>query len=133
MLGPLLLGASLAGFAYSRSLGLSLVLLAAAGFASMSLIATSNTLIQTLVHDSKRGRVMSFYTICFMGMGPFGSLIAGRLASRMGAPAAVAVSAACSLAAAMLFVSQLPMLRRHMGEAGDEMNPAPAGGAASAK
>ena len=131
--GPLLLGVSLAGFAYSRSLWLSLAMLMLAGFAAMALIATSNTLLQTLVHDSKRGRVMSFYTMCFMGMSPFGSLIIGGLAGAMSAPPAVVVSAACSLVAAMLFASRLPMLRQHLATACDEMNSVPAGSATLAK
>jgi len=116
-LSPALLGVSLGAFALSRSLPLSMGVLTLAGFASMTQIAGSNTLLQTLVRDSHRGRVMSFYTMCFMGMGPFGSLLIGGLAGSLGASQAVAISAACSLVATVVFATRLPMLSRQVRDA----------------
>ena len=81
-----LFGAGLIGFSLSRSLWLSLLLLVVTGLGFMVQMAASNTLLQTLVDDDKRGRVMSFYTMSIMGITPFGSLLAGGLASRIGAP-----------------------------------------------
>jgi MFS family permease len=103
-----LFGAALLGFSRSTHLWLSVGLLVLAGIGSMSLMASCNTLIQTLVDDDKRGRVMSFYTISFVGLGPFGSLLVGALAARFGAPAAVAINGAGCLAAAAVFWMWLP-------------------------
>jgi MFS family permease len=103
-----LFGAALLGFSHSTHLWLSLGLLGLAGAAGMSLMASCNTLIQTLVDDDKRGRVMSFYTISFVGLAPFGSLLVGALAARFGAPAAVAINGAGCLAAAVVFWMWLP-------------------------
>jgi len=105
-----LFGAALIGFGYSRNLYLSLCLLAVAGFGMMVQFAASNSLIQTIVDDDKRGRVMSFYVMAFMGMGPFGSLLAGWLAKVLGAPTAVAIGGAGCIVAAGLFATRLPML-----------------------
>ena len=77
-------------------------------------MAASNTLLQTLVDEDKRGRVMSFYTMAFFGMMPFGSLAAGWLGARIGAPATVAWGGAATLAAVALFVRKLPELRRQV-------------------
>ena len=79
-------GASLMAFAMSRWLWLSLLLLPVTGFAFMQQMAASNTILQTIVTDEKRGRVMSFYAMAFQGVAPFGSLIAGAVAMRIGAP-----------------------------------------------
>ncbi len=73
-------------FALSRILPLSLILMVFVSFGMMVQMASSNTIIQTIVEEDKRGRVMSFYTMAFMGMAPFGSLLAGSLASKIGAP-----------------------------------------------
>jgi len=107
-----LFGAALIGFAFSRDLYVSLGLLAVAGFGMMVEFASTNSLIQTLVDDDKRGRVMSFYVMAFMGMAPFGSLLAGGLARAFGAPVAVAVGGAGCMLAAALFATRLPMLGR---------------------
>jgi MFS family permease len=80
-------GASLIAFALSRHLWLSLLLLVVTGFGFMQQMASSNTILQTIVEDEKRGRVMSFYSMAFQGVAPFGSLIAGAVAMRLGAPA----------------------------------------------
>jgi MFS family permease len=75
-------------------------------------MAASNTILQTIVEDKKRGRVMSFYSIAFQGVAPFGSLIAGAAASRIGAPLTLMIGGAICIAGAGLFASQLPVLRR---------------------
>jgi hypothetical protein len=79
-------GGALIVFGLSRHLWLSLAVLPLAGFGLMQQMAASNTILQTIVDDDKRGRVMSFYAMAFLGMTPFGSLLAGRLASQAGAP-----------------------------------------------
>ena len=81
-----LFGAGLIAFSFSRSLPLSLLLLVLTGLGFMVQMAVSNTIIQTIVDEDKRGRVMSFYTMSFMGAAPFGSLLAGSLAEKIGAP-----------------------------------------------
>lgn len=107
-----LFGAALIGFASCRALWASTLLLVLAGGGMMVQMAASNTLIQTMVDEDKRGRVMSFYTMSFFGMMPFGSLAAGWLGARIGAPATVAWGGAATLAAVALFVRALPELRR---------------------
>ena len=81
-------GAALICFSLSRNFWLSMAILACAGFGVMMQMAASNTLLQTIVEDDKRGRVMSFYTMCFVGMVPFGSLVMGALAQRLDVPVA---------------------------------------------
>jgi MFS family permease len=103
-----LFGAALIGFSRSAHLVLSLGLLILAGVGTMTTMASCNTLIQTLVDDDKRGRVMSFYTISFVGLGPFGSLLVGTLAHRFGAPAAVLINGVGCVAAAAVFSMWLP-------------------------
>ena len=79
-------GAGLIGFSFARTLWLAIPCLVVAGFGFMVQMAASNTIIQTIVDDEKRGRVMSFYMMAFLGTAPFGSLIAGWMSSRIGAP-----------------------------------------------
>jgi len=105
-----LFGAALIAFAYSRNLYLSLGLLAVAGFGMMVQFAASNSLLQTIVDDDKRGRVMSFYVMAFMGMAPFGSLLSGWLAGVLGAPIAVAIGGAGCIISAGFFALRLPLL-----------------------
>lgn len=107
-----LFGAALITFGLSRWLPLSLALLTVAGFGGVVQIIGANTLVQTLVDDDKRGRVMSFHTLCFMGMGPFGSLLIGSLAQGLGAPAAVILGGAGCVVAAAAFATALPGLGR---------------------
>ena len=95
--GLLFIGA-LAVFAISRNRYLSLICLPVIGFTMVSQVATINTIIQGLVPDELRGRVMSFFTLVFMGMMPIGSFIAGNIAGRFGAPAALLLGAAVCLA-----------------------------------
>jgi MFS family permease len=93
-------GLALIAFALSRSQWLSVLVLLAAGFGLMSATASSNTILQTIVDDDKRGRIMSLYTMAFMGMAPFGGLLAGVLASKIGAPHTVLLGGIAVLAVA---------------------------------
>ena len=109
-----LFGAGLIGFSLSRWLPLSLLLLLFTGIGFMVQMAASNTLLQTLVEDDKRGRVMSFYTMAIMGVTPFGSLLAGGLAHRLGAPHTLLFGGIGCIAAALWFASLLPSLRERV-------------------
>jgi MFS family permease len=104
-------GASLILFSFSRSLPLSIALLFPAGFSMLIQMASSNTLIQTMVPDDLRGRVMSVYSMMFMGMAPFGALMAGAVAHRLGAPLTVALGGAVCIAGSLVFGSKWPSLR----------------------
>jgi MFS family permease len=106
-----LFGSSLIGFGSSRMTALSMAALFGAGLGMMVQMASTNTILQTIVDDDKRGRVMSFYSMAFMGMVPFGSLLAGTLASRIGAPRTVMLGGAACLLAAAGFARALPGLR----------------------
>ena len=102
---------SLIAFALSRNFWLSTVLLVPVGFCMMLQMSSSNTLIQAMVPDHLRGRVMALYTMMFMGMAPFGSLFAGALADRLGAPLTVSVGAVACIGAASVFFLHLPKIR----------------------
>ncbi|MGC2185543.1 MAG: MFS transporter [Terriglobales bacterium] len=106
------LGAGLILFGMSRILWVSLMLMLVCGFGMMQQMAASNTIIQTIVEDNKRGRVMSFYAMAFVGMAPFGSLLAGVLAHAIGAPRTVMLSGACCIAGAAWFAKQLRAIRK---------------------
>jgi MFS family permease len=105
------LGVGLIFFGMSRILWVSLLLLLVCGFGLMQQMAASNTIIQTIVEEGKRGRVMSFYTVAFMGMAPFGSLLAGALARAIGAPLTVALSGVVCIAGAIWFATRLRSIR----------------------
>jgi MFS family permease len=104
-------GSSLILFSFSRSLPLSIVLLLPAGFCMLIQMASSNTLIQTMVPDALRGRVMSVYSMMFMGMAPFGALLAGAIAHRFGAPSTVALGGAVCIVGSLVFGSKWPTMR----------------------
>ncbi len=108
---PALFGAALIGFSFSKTLWLSLPLLMMAGFAMMVQMASSNTVLQTIVEEDKRGRVMSLYTMAFLGTAPLGSLLAGWLAEVIGPQNMVRLGGACCAAGSLLFAAQLPRLR----------------------
>jgi MFS family permease len=105
-------GGALAAFSLSPWLWLSLVLLPAAGFGMMQQMAASNTIVQTIVDDEKRGRVMSFYSMAFQGMVPFGGLMAGVLAARLGAEVTILLGGLACLAGSLWFTRRLPEVRR---------------------
>jgi len=104
-------GISLVLFSLSRSFWLSAALLLPVGFCMIIEMASSNTLIQSLVSDELRGRVMAVYSMMFMGMAPFGSLLAGTLAHSLGAPPTVALGGIACIAGALVFTWRLPALR----------------------
>jgi len=106
-----LFGAALISFSYSRWLGVSLISLFFSGFGIMVMMAACNTVLQTIVADEMRGRVMSFYVMAFMGLAPFGGLLAGFVAERIGAPLTVRLGGLACIASAVYFVSLLPKLR----------------------
>lgn len=104
-------GVSLIAFSFSRTLWLSAALLVPAGFCMMLEMAASNTLIQSMIPDRLRGRVMSVYSMMFMGMAPLGALMAGMLAGPLGAPATVALGGAVCIIGGVVFGAHLPTLR----------------------
>jgi MFS family permease len=107
----LLFGASLVVFGLSRVLWLSLVSLAFAGFGMMVLMAASNTFLQTVADDDKRGRIVSMYTMAYIGLAPFGSLLAGAVAQRLTPQFTIALGGVTVMAAAGLFAYQIPAFR----------------------
>ena len=110
--GAILFGGALVAFSFSRVLVISLLLLVLAGFGMMSQMASSNTVLQTIVDDDKRGRVMSFYTMAFTGTAPIGSLLLGVVAGSVGAPAAIAMGGCVCILGGTFFHRRLPVLRR---------------------
>lgn len=113
VVATLALGSALVGFSQSESVWLSVGLLVLTGAGMMVQMAASNTLIQTMVDEDKRGRVMSFFGMAFQGAAPFGSLLAGWLAGIVGVRAVVSGSGALVLLGGLVFATQLPRLRRH--------------------
>ncbi len=112
--GPGIAGVALTIFALSHHLALSLACMVLVGFGVITTAMTSNTIIQTVCDPEKRGRVTSYYIIAFMGIHPLGCLAAGALASRIGAPYALAIfGVICTLGAAWLLY-RMPMLREHI-------------------
>ena len=104
-------GISLVLFSLSRFFWLSAALLLPVGFCMIIEMASSNTLIQSLVSDELRGRVMAVYSMMFMGMAPFGALLAGALAHSLGAPSTVALGGVACIVGALVFMWRLPALR----------------------
>jgi MFS family permease len=105
-------GAGLVAFSFSRWIWLSLILMFITGIGFMVQMAVSNTLIQTIVEEDKRGRVMSFYTMAFMGTAPFGSLLAGSVAEKIGAPNTLLIGGIGCVIGALWFQRALPRLRQ---------------------
>lgn len=108
----LLFGAALTVFALSNAVWLSLVVLPLAGAGFMVQMAGTNTILQTIVEEEFRGRVMAYYTMAFFGASPFGSLAAGLIAERIGAPATILLGGASCMAAGLWFWLELPKLRK---------------------
>jgi MFS family permease len=107
----IIFGSGLITFSLSHVLWLSLLLLVFTGFGMMVQMASSNTILQTIVEDDKRGRVMSFFTMSFMGMAPFGSLLAGSLASKIGAPNTLIIGGVLCILGSFMFAKKLPLIR----------------------
>jgi len=109
-------GVSLIVFAASQMFWLSLILLLPVGFTMMVQMASTNTLLQSMVADQMRGRVVALYTMMFMGVAPFGAFFAGALAHRIGAPWTVAIGGAACIAGAARFGTILPAFRAQARE-----------------
>ena len=103
-------GLAIAAFALSHSFTFCVFFLFIAGFSMMTHIASSNTIIQTIVDEDKRGRIMSLFAMSFMGVMPFGSLVAGSIAGKIGVQDTMLLGAACCIGGALIFASKLPML-----------------------
>jgi MFS family permease len=122
------LGVSLTFFGASRLYWFSLVALTLAGYAMMMQFTSANTLIQAMVPDQLRGRVMSLYSMMFIGMAPIGSLVAGKLAQHIGAPITVAIGGLISLIGGVVFAAKWPAMRapaRELVAAQGMMQPQP--------
>ena len=113
-IGAAVFGVGLVAFGFSRSQWLSIPLMFVTGFGMMQGVTTSNTILQTLVDEKMRGRVMSYYTMAFVGMAPFGSLLAGALAHAIGAPRTVIISGIACLAGSLWFWSRMRGIRTVM-------------------
>jgi MFS family permease len=115
------LGGALILFGLSHTLWLSLVLMAFVGFGMLQAASASNTIIQSLVPEDKRARAMSYYTMAFFGAAPFGSLLAGSLADRIGATHTVIITGAFCIAGSLWFTLELPKIRAVMRPIYQEM------------
>ena len=104
-------GISLIAFSFSRVFIVSITMMAFAGLGMMLHVASTNTLLQTLSNSKMRGRVMSFYAMAFVGMTPFGSLLAGTLGSSISAPAAILISGSVCLLSALIYLNKLPVIK----------------------
>ena len=109
-IGPGLSGVALLAFTFSRNLWLSLACMLVVGFGVLTTAMVINTIIQTVCDTDKRGRVTSFYIVCFMGMHPLGCLAAGSLASGIGAPYALAIFGMAAALGAGWLLTQMPLL-----------------------
>jgi MFS family permease len=110
-IAPGLFGCSNMVFSFSRSVTLSLFTMVVSGVGMMTALLTCNTIIQIVVEEDKRGRVMSFHAMASVGTMPFGSLIAGIVAAHLGAPHAVLISAGCCVVGSFFFARKVPLLR----------------------
>jgi MFS family permease len=107
-------GVGLICFGLSHFLWLSMLMMLVTGFGMMQGMTSSNTIVQTLVDENVRGRVMSYYTMAFVGMAPFGSLMAGALAHLIGAPRTIIVSGVACILGSIWFSTRLKSIRREM-------------------
>jgi MFS family permease len=105
-------GAGLIAFSRTTVLWLAVPCIVVTGMAMMVQMAASNTILQTIVDEDKRGRVMSFYSMAFFGTVPFGSLAAGVLAARVGAPLTIALGGVACIVGGLVFLRELPEIRR---------------------
>jgi MFS family permease len=111
-LATTIFGLGLIAFSFSRFFPLSLLLMVFVGFGMMMQMASSNTILQTIVDDDKRGRVMSLYTMAFMGTAPFGSILFGWLANIIGTPNTLIIGGTICILGAALFTYKLPKIRQ---------------------
>jgi MFS family permease len=107
-------GAAMIGFALSPVLWIALIMLFTAGAGMIILTASSNTILQTISEEDKRGRVMSFYAIAFLGVSTFGNLLYGWLAGIIGGSKTVAIGGFFVIAGAVVFFLEMPVLRMHI-------------------
>jgi MFS family permease len=115
-LGSFIFSIALMVFSLSRSMMFSMIVLVFCGFGLMVQMASSNTLLQTVTDENKRGRVMSYYTLSFRGTGTFGVFIAGALADKIGAPHTILIGGACCIIGAVYFTRKLPLLHEKIYE-----------------
>jgi MFS family permease len=113
-IGAGIFGAGLLCFGLSHSLWLSLPMMLVTGFGMMQGMTASNTILQTLVDEKMRGRVMSYHAMAFVGMAPFGSLLAGAMAHAIGAPRTVMLSGGACILGALWFWTKLGRIRAQM-------------------
>jgi len=106
-IAPILAGIGLISFGLSTQIWLSIPAMMLIGFGTILQISASNTVLQTIVEDDKRGRIMSLFTMSFLGIAPFGQLLAGTLATAIGAPNTLMLNGMVCILAAMLFAKQL--------------------------
>jgi MFS family permease len=114
LLAALVVGVALVMLSLSRWLPLSLVLMSVIGFGILVVTVSTNMILQTIVDDDKRGRVMSLYTVAFLGVAPLGALLAGMFADRIGATTVVLIGGICCVLIAAGIARQLPSMRRHI-------------------
>jgi MFS family permease len=107
-------GVALTAFSFSRNLWLSLLLMPFVGGGMMVEMASTNTIIQTIVDDQMRGRVMAFYTMAFLGTAPLGSLLAGFVADHIGPMKTILLGGTSCIIAGAVFAMRLPKLRAHV-------------------
>ena len=107
----ILFGLGLIIFSFSRYNIVSIIIIGAVGFGDMLHTAASNTFIQTITDDDKRGRVMSLYTMAIVGTAPFGSLLVGELADLIGIPNTLIIGGAACITGAFIFIKRVPYLR----------------------
>jgi MFS family permease len=108
------LGLALILFGFSHQFMLSLLLMGFAGFGMMQSASASNTIIQTLVPEDKRARVISYYAMAYFGSAPIGSLLAGALAEKIGASHTIVITGACCLVGSLWFSLQMPKIKTVM-------------------
>jgi len=119
----LLLGLSLILFGLSHNLWFSLLLLCVAGFGLIQVASAANTILQTLSEADKRARVTSYFTMAFYGAAPLGSLLAGLLADRIGAPMTIVVTGACCLAGGLWFMREVPLIKTTLPAPASQLAP----------
>ena len=104
-------GVGLICFSLSRAMALSMLSMAVTGFGMVVQLAASNTILQTIADDDKRGRVMSFFVMSFMGLAPFGCLLFGGLANIIGAPNTLLIGGCCILAGTLVFARKFSSVK----------------------